>query len=166
MPRKPKPSPQPDPGKPKPKKRAPRPKKAKAESKNPSGAEHEPTETTRMQVRLASGFGLPHKMIARLIGLGSSNTLEKHYADELATGEAEATFKVAKGLFMQATREKDPSLAAMIFWLKARAGWREKHVLDDDKVQSNLAQLIAMSGLDDTPKAPEAWVEPKPAAKH
>ncbi len=49
-----------------------------------------------------SGFGVPHQGIAM-----------------------EATAKVAQSLFHTATVDKN--VAAAIFWMKARAGWREKH---------------------------------------
>lgn len=123
---------------------------------------HEPDDKTRAMVKTCAGLGLPVKMIATLIGVGSDNTVKKYYAAELEEGEAQATFEVAKTLFHRATAGKD--LGAAIFWLKARAGWREKHVLDDPGAQQNLADLIARSGLSVQPQAlpaPEAEHEPK-----
>lgn len=160
MPRK---SPPPsDAPKPKPRK----PPKVKRAGKAAPNNEHVPTPQFRAQVELAAGFGLPHKMIATLIGLGSSNTLEKHYPAELERGKATATYKVAGTLFRQATDPKNPNLGAAIFWLKAQAGWREKHVLDDPNAQRSLADLIALSGL--TTSGPSGSLltgaaDPKPA---
>jgi hypothetical protein len=51
--------------------------------------------------------------------------LRRHYRKELDRGAVEATAKVAQSLFQMATVDK--SVAAAIFWMKARAGWREKH---------------------------------------
>jgi hypothetical protein len=109
--------------------------------------EHEPTAESRQSVKLYAGIGLPHKMIATLLGLGSDNTLRKHYAAELDVGEAEATAKVARCLFLRAVGNdgKGGDLGAMIFWLKARAGWREKHVLDDETVRDSLADMVNAS---------------------
>lgn len=91
---------------------------------------HEPTAQTRLQVRRLAGLGLPQAQIALLLGI-SPNTLVKHYEHELRLGDAEATEKVAATLYRRATRDGD--LGAAIFWLKARAGWREK--LPDQQVK-------------------------------
>lgn len=106
---------------------------------------HEPDDKSRLTVKTAAGYGLPQEMIATLVGI-SENTLRKHYRDELSMGKAAATFQVAQTLFTRATTGKD--LGAAIFWLKAQAGWREKHVLDDPATKLTLAHLIAASGLD------------------
>lgn len=87
-------------------------------------AAHIPTDETRAQVEAYARVGVPQKMIATLIGLGSDNTLKRHYADELARGEAMAVAEVANTLYTRATSGND--LAAAIFFLKARAGWSEK----------------------------------------
>ncbi len=41
---------------------------------------------------------IPHTDIAPLVGLGSVNTLKKHYAEELALGGAKACLKVSEKL--------------------------------------------------------------------
>src|SRR5436305_1514743 len=68
----------------------------------------------------------PHEGIATLLDV-DPKTLRRHYRQELDRGAAEATAKVAQSLFQMATVEKN--VAAAIFWMKARAGWREKHDL-------------------------------------
>lgn len=108
-------------------------------------APHVPDDKSRALVTTAAGYGLPQEMIAILVGI-SENTLRLRYRHELDTGKATATFKVAQTLFNRATTGKD--LGAAIFWLKAQAGWREKHVLDDPGPQQTLAHMIAASGLD------------------
>lgn len=117
-------------------------------------APHVPSPTSRAVVKSAAGLGLPTEMIAVLIGC-SDNTLRKYYPDELSVGKAEATFEIAKTLF---NRAKNGDLGACIFWLKAQAGWREKHVLDDPGPRATLAHLVAASGLatpgvDDEPES-------------
>lgn len=102
----------------------------------------EPTAEDRVKVKLYAGIGIPVKMIATLIGVGSDNTLSKHCAEELKVGEAEATAKIAGKLFAKAMAG---DLGAIIFWLKARAGWREKHVLDDPAQRGSLADLVLAS---------------------
>ena len=78
-------------------------------------------------VRGLSGFGVPHDDIALIVAC-SPPTLRKRFRRELDLGNAEANAKVAQTLFQQAT--SGTNTAAMIFWLKARAGWREKQVVE------------------------------------
>lgn len=84
---------------------------------------HAPTDKQRAEVSAYAGVGLPHEQIATLIDI-DEKTLRKHYRKELDRGTAQATANVAKTLYQQATKG---NVAAMIFWMKARAGWREKH---------------------------------------
>ncbi|WP_431266973.1 hypothetical protein [Dankookia sp. P2] len=83
-----------------------------------------PTEEQRRTVRAMSGFGIPQADIATLIEI-DDKTLRKHFRRELDRGSIEATAKVAQTLFQMATSGENT--AAAIFWMKARAGWREKH---------------------------------------
>jgi hypothetical protein len=130
---------------------------------------HVPTPASISLVETAAGLGLPQDMICLLVGV-SKKTLYVHYRDDpvignvLDKGKAKAVFEVAKTLFQRATTGKD--LGAAIFYLKAQAGWREKHVLDDPETRKGLAELIALSGLSSTPPPPDAYVEPdKPATR-
>lgn len=66
---------------------------------------------------------MPQEHIARKLGI-CEDTLRKYYDNELHLGKAEANDIIAKTLFDQA---KEGNNAAMIFWMKAQAGWREKH---------------------------------------
>jgi len=84
----------------------------------------EPTQEQRRTVRAMAGFGVPHEGIAILLEI-DPKTLRKHFQSELDRGSVEATAKVAQSLFQMATQGKN--VAAAIFWMKARAGWREKH---------------------------------------
>ncbi len=88
------------------------------------GAPFEPTEEQRRTVRAMAGFGIPHEGIATLLDI-DPKTLRKYFRRELDRGSVEATAKVAQSLFQMATVDKN--VAAAIFWMKARAGWREKH---------------------------------------
>jgi hypothetical protein len=51
-------------------------------------------------------------------------TLRKYFRQELDRGTVDADVKVAQSLFQMATQGKN--VAAAFFWMKARAGWREK----------------------------------------
>lgn len=75
-------------------------------------------------VKAMAGFGIPHEGIATLLDI-DAKTLRRHYRRELDRGSVEATAKVAQSLFHMATTGKN--VGAAIFWMKARAGWREKH---------------------------------------
>lgn len=83
-----------------------------------------PTAEQRNQVEVLSGFGVPHSHIAVLLGC-DAKTLRKHFESELAVGNAKATAKIAQTLFNKAV---SGDTASLIFWLKARAGWRERVV--------------------------------------
>lgn len=87
---------------------------------------HSPTDRARSQVKMLSAMGIPDYEIAKLIGV-SQPTLRKYYADELDIGHIEANAKVAQSLFKMATDPAHPKSAiSAMFWMKCRAGWREK----------------------------------------
>ncbi|TDH60800.1 hypothetical protein E2C06_20090 [Dankookia rubra] len=88
------------------------------------GIMFEATEVQRRQVRSMAAVGLPQDDIATLLEI-DAKTLRKYFRRELDSGSIEATAKVAQSLFQMATQGKN--VAAAIFWMKARAGWREKH---------------------------------------
>lgn len=111
----------------------------------PGRAPHVPTAQQREQVKAMAGYGLPHDMIATILGIGE-RTLEMKYREELKLGSAQATALVAKTLF---NRAQNGDLGAAIFWLKARAGWREKQVIQHEggdkpiEIKSLAAELEA-----------------------
>jgi hypothetical protein len=84
---------------------------------------HQPTEQQRSQATLLSSYGIPQEQIATMLRL-DAKTLRKHYRRELDVGMTEANTEVAKSLFHMATKGQVPSAA--IFWMKARAGWRQQ----------------------------------------
>ncbi len=73
-----------------------------------------------------AGFGVPEDQIARNVGADGidAKTLRKHFPDELAIGATRANFNVASSLYQMAISKQHP--AATMFWLKCRAGWRER----------------------------------------
>ena len=82
---------------------------------------HAPTPEQRQIVELAAVVGIPHHDIGPLVGV-SIKTLLKHYRKELALGKTRANVKVGGSLYNAAIKG---NVAAMIFWMKAQAGWRE-----------------------------------------
>lgn len=87
-----------------------------------------PTDAQRELVKQLAGLGTRFDDVCLFIKNGDGKpigrvTLSKYFADELATGKAEANAKVANSLFKMATQ--DGIVAAAIFWLKTQAGWRE-----------------------------------------
>jgi len=85
---------------------------------------HEPTEKDRKQITVMAGIGLTHDQIAKVVGI-SDETLRKYYSQELETAESLMNAQVAQNLFSIATSKGTGSVAAAIFWMKTRAGWRE-----------------------------------------
>src|SRR4051794_35494640 len=89
----------------------------------PTGLPHCATEEQRRLVKAMAGYGVPHEGIAVMLEI-DPKTLRRHYRQELNRGSVEATAKGAQSLFQMATLDKNVAVA--IFWMKARAGWREK----------------------------------------
>ena len=90
------------------------------------GVTFSPTPEQRNQVEVLAGFGLPQTQIAVLVGC-DPKTLRKYFDAELSMGDAKATAKIAQTLYNKAI---SGDTASLIFWLKARAGWREKHAVE------------------------------------
>lgn len=90
---------------------------------------HQPDEMTRRQVEALAGYGVPETEIASLVAI-DPKTLRKHYRHELDHGHSKANAKVAENLFRKATGEGREAVTAAIFWLKARARWKETTQID------------------------------------
>lgn len=86
---------------------------------------HIPNESSRNAVLHYCGLGMTQPQICQLMGF-SRSTLVKNYRHELDVGEAKMTINVANNLYSMATdRDHRSSAASAMFWMKARAGWRE-----------------------------------------
>jgi hypothetical protein len=85
------------------------------------------TDAMRERVRYLAGVGVPQHDIAKIVGC-APKTLRKRLRDELDRGVAEANATIAGYLFAAA---KAGNIAAIIFWLKSRANWRERTLSDD-----------------------------------
>jgi len=80
------------------------------------------TDADEQVVKALAAAGLPHADIARAIGIRPT-ALRKHYRDILQTAALHANAKVTATLFAAATSGKE--IAATIFWMKVRLGWKE-----------------------------------------
>jgi hypothetical protein len=83
---------------------------------------HQPTGELRQQVEAYAAVGIPHHDIAKLIKI-DTKTMLKYYEEELSIGKAKANAQVGKKLFTQAM---EGNTTAIIFWLKAQAGWKDR----------------------------------------
>jgi hypothetical protein len=114
---------------------------------------HAPTDDQRKIVTMAAMIGTPHHDIGPLIGI-SIKTLLKHYRKELRISKTSATVKVGGTLYNAAV---GGNTAAMIFWMKAQAGWREvtvvKHGGDENSKPIALAVATAEATDEDAMKA-------------
>ena len=88
---------------------------------------HAPDSVQRRQVEALAGYGVPEPDISGMLGI-DPETLRKHYRQELDHGHTKANVKVAENLFRKATGDGRESVTAAIFWLKARANWKERVV--------------------------------------
>jgi hypothetical protein len=88
---------------------------------------HQPDPLLRRQVEALAGYGVPEADISGMLAI-DPKTLRKHYRDELDHGHVKANAKVAENLFRKATGDGRESVTAAIFWLKARARWRETSI--------------------------------------
>jgi hypothetical protein len=84
-------------------------------------------EAMREKVRYLAGLGVRQDDIAKIIGC-APKTLRKRLRDELDRGVAEANATISGYLFAAA---KAGNIAAIIFWLKTRANWRERMAPDE-----------------------------------
>jgi hypothetical protein len=100
----------------------------------------------REKVSHLAGVGVPQDDIAKIVGC-APKTLRKHFRAELDRGVAEANAVIAGCLFAAA---KAGNIAAMIFWMKARARWREQPPADgpDADVSSSEVLVVPDNGRD------------------
>lgn len=83
--------------------------------------EHQPTDENKRLVESSSGLGLPHEMIAALVGI-DDKTLRKWYRTELDQGKAKAGGQIAKTLYNKAI---SGDTTALIWWTKSQLRWSE-----------------------------------------
>jgi hypothetical protein len=104
----------------------------------PKGIAHVPTEAARQTVSLHATVGNPQAVIAQVLGI-DEKTLRKHYREELDLAGAKATAAIGGTLFNKA---KGGDTAAMIFWMKTRAGWSETNRLDHTSTDGTMTPTV------------------------
>lgn len=87
---------------------------------------HKPTPATRQTVQLHTTVGTDQETLSRVLGI-TEKTLRKYYREELDISAAKANAVIGGALFNKA---KDGDTAAMIFWLKTKAGFRERQAIE------------------------------------
>lgn len=92
----------------------------------PPDQTHIPTDEMREQVKTHATVGTPQEVIADIIGI-APKTLRKHYREELDLSTSKANAEVGGALFTKAVAG---DTASMIFWMKTRAGWRERQEIN------------------------------------
>jgi hypothetical protein len=78
-------------------------------------------------VEAMAGLGLSAAEISRVLKL-DQEALKSGYRDELEGGQIKANARVAENLYRKATGDGREAVTAAIFWLKARARWKETAV--------------------------------------
>lgn len=108
---------------------------------------HKPTQDSRKTVALLASLGHDQDTIARVLHI-VKNTLIKNYREELDNGKAITTSAVVKSAYRQAISGKVPAMT--MFWLKCRAGWREKDdsqaIVTQDQIRAIIAEYTAQLG--------------------
>ena len=107
-------------------------KKSKAPGEVRTATEdHTPTEYTRYQVKTMAACGIPKDIMAEIVGC-STFIIDKYYKEEYLTGQYSATYEVAKRLLWTALHGfGKEALAAQMFWLKTRGGWKDTSVVEN-----------------------------------
>jgi len=98
----------------------------------------EPSKESRQLVQLHATIGTPQAVIADILGI-DGKTLTKYYRAELDQALARANASVGGALFNKATKG---DTAAMIFWMKTRAGWKEQHQVDHTSSDGTMTPQI------------------------
>lgn len=96
-----------------------------------NGRLHIPNSYTRTQVEMMCAFGLTTEQVAYVVGI-TTQTLNKHYPDEIKHGLMKANVQITQRLWDIAMRGTGPeAFQAIRFWLRTRGShgvgtWVEK----------------------------------------
>jgi hypothetical protein len=105
---------------------------------------HAPTSAQRQLVQLHATIGTQQHVIASILGI-DAKTLRKHYREELDHAMAQANATIGGALFNKA---KSGDTAAMIFWMKTRARWQERHEVDHTSSDGSMTPAPAFSAIE------------------
>lgn len=99
-------------------------------------------------IERAAGVGLTNEQIARVFGC-SADLLEMRFSGSIEKGRAVAVHSMSSRCFQAGMGDSVPD---RIFWLKARAGWRDRPVEDNkgsgESAEAILEQIARARGLD------------------
>jgi hypothetical protein len=112
---------------------------------------HEPTAAQRQLVQLHATIGTQQSVIASILGI-DPKTLRLHYREELDHAMAQANATIGGALFNKA---KSGDTTAMIFWMKTRAGWKERHEVEHTSPDGSMSPKAGI----DLSKAPAEFLE-------
>lgn len=90
---------------------------------------HVPTDATRAQVAALFSCGIRQDDIATYLEI-DKKTLLKYYRRELDIAKTKRNMRMARRLFNAGIKEGN--VTAMIFWMKAQAGWSDNPVVGAD----------------------------------
>lgn len=119
-----------------------------------------PTSAQRKLIEQLSACGInidemPVFVVSEKTGKHISEpTLRKYFKKEIDQGRLKANAKVANSLYRNATESSDKNphgnIIAQIFWLKARAGWRESAITQEiiNIEKSSDAAPPSLKGID------------------
>lgn len=103
---------------------------------------HKPLPESRKLVQLHVVVGTTEETIALILGI-DAKTLRKYYAKEIALSKAKANAAMGGSLY---NKGMGGDTAAIIFWMKTQAGWREKsdinHTSDDGSMTPRVVERI------------------------
>jgi hypothetical protein len=87
--------------------------------------QYEPTPADHNTVASMAACGFPHDVIANCLGTSGvdAKTLRRHFRRELDTAEAKANATIGNIAYQRALAGEP---WAVCFWLKCRAGWKER----------------------------------------
>ena len=105
---------------------------------------HAPTDAARQTVQMHTIVGTTQADIARVLNI-DEKTLRKYYRDELDLAKAKANVTIGGALFNQA---KSGDTAAMIFWMKTQAGWRERKDINHTSEDGSMSPKPAITAVD------------------
>jgi hypothetical protein len=109
----------------------------------------QPTTKEREQVSMMTAIGIAQPAICQVLKV-SEKTLRRACHVEIATGQTQANTQVGGALFQAAV---GGNVAAMIFWMKTRAGWKETITIEQSKSVAEMTDLelnrvLLANGLD------------------
>lgn len=108
--------------------------------RKPGPKEHLATEERQNTVTMHIRIGTPQEIVAKVLGI-DVKTLRKHYRRELDLAGYEANAEIGGALF---TKAKNGDTAAMIFWMKTKAGFKETSAIDHSSTDGSMTPKAAV----------------------